>query len=245
MSETNQIKIRAKKISDINNIDDNFSINQFGRFAYLLLSYKDNNNLPQNFKMSLEQLATAILNKNGAISENEVNFIKYLMNSGNFNYQEDVNITTSTPYIFTYALESDFTKEENTDNLLINNTITQLSYTQSTIGVVPISAGSNYKGFYLKDYTYNANEDSNFGFVWDNHVINGKVWIVVPENFFDMTSRSFLDNNSHKYKICDALLKEPIEPVKIKRTTYNGVSYVLFCYSENGATGKVYFKKIS
>ena len=44
--------------------------------------------------------------------------------------------------------------------------------------------------------------DSNFGFVWDNHVINGKVWIVVPENFFDMTSRSFLDNNSVRDSLC-------------------------------------------
>lgn len=235
-----EIKIKAKKISDISSIDNNFSINQFGKFAYLLLSYKDNNSLPQNFKISLDQLATAILNKNGTITESEIRFIKDIMQNGDYIYQEDIDNTTSEPYIFTYALETDFTQDSGI--FYINNIINSLNYTQGTRGVLPDSSGPNDTGFCIKNYTLNNNEHS---FKWDERVVEGNVWIIIPAQFFDRTTNSFLDNESHKYKICDALIKEPIEPVDIKTTTWNGVQYVLYCFSQNGATGKVYFRKIA
>lgn len=242
-TETNssEIKIRAKKISELNNVNSDFSINQFGKFAYLLLAYKDNNSLPQNFKISLEQLSEAILNKHGALTIDEIEFIRHIMNNGDFTYQEDVDITTNDSYIFTYALESDFSYDS-LNNLIINSNINNLQYTQFTRGTIPVTSGINNHGFTLKDYNNNVN---NYAFVWDEHVVEGTVWIVVPSNFYDRETNSFLDNNSHKYKICDAMIKQPIEPVNVVTTMYNNIPYTLFCFSTNGAIGNAYFKKIT
>ena len=286
------IRIKAKKISEIETINSSFSLNEHGNNSYLLLSYKDNNN-PQNFRISLQQLAQQILSQPGTINTddfytqlvnmlqnpnihnslkgdngesayqiakrlgltsapNEEEFIRTIINNAEYNYQPDADITTNDKYIFTYAPESSvYLTLNNGAPSGITDGLVNAIWTQKTTGRWP-SRNLNNDGIYLKDYNYKQtndynNQDNNYSFIWNPIVRTGKIWIIVPEHFFDTTTCSFLDNNSHKWKICDALHKEPIEPVAIKKITncYLGETYIFFCFSTNGAVGKVYFKKIS
>lgn len=293
---SDNIKIKAKKISEINRIDDeSFSLNEYGDTSYLLLSYKDNSSVAQNFRMSLNQLANQILSQPGTLSDqdfynqlnrliqtnpelkeslsgkagesafeiarrlgltaatNEEEFIKMIINNANYNYQPDIDNTTTYNYIFTYAPESsDYLIMNNGYPVGIKETLINASWSQKTYGKIPENRNNSNDSFYMKDYNYKSTSaynasDNNYSFKWNPCVRTGKVWIVVPKHFFDVVTCSFIDNLGHKWQICDALHKDPLEPVAIKEASnvYQSQAYVFFCYSTNGAVGKVYFKKIS
>ena len=150
-------------------------------------------------------------------------------------------------YLFSYAIKT------NTNIFtVVNNAITgvnwtnlkALSYTQETVGQMPLSNG-NGKGFYLSNYdtTYEG------AFIWDSSVEDGELYIIVPSKYWDNSSKSFKDDNGGKWKITDAMMHNPINlsnlPIYTINNGYENQSYTCICVSEAGLMDEAYFKKIS
>jgi len=75
MSDTNGIKIKARKISDIATLtSDNFTFENQGDDSYLLISYKPTEGTAQNFKMSINTIIDKIKNSIENISITDTNF---------------------------------------------------------------------------------------------------------------------------------------------------------------------------
>lgn len=205
-------------------------------------------------------------------AENEEEWIKQLMDVIDGTPEdEDVDTYANLNAIFGYfasdpnenplSSKNVFTRSSgslslniNTLNQYYSNCITCYN-DESNRGRMPES-NSDPNKFFMRNYN---NNNDNYSFIWSDKVIEGVVWIIVPSNFFDIATQSFKDNKGHKYKICDGLMKQPLEsprniitinnivysaPVNSNFNDYKN-SYTLFCYSTNGARGKVYFKKIS
>ena len=154
--------------------------------------------------------------------------------------------TDTTKYIFSYASELQegiFNKDANDTIIGVNiNALKDLAYTQEVTGKVP-TTNKNGHGFCLQDYntTY---EDS---YIWGDEVENGRVWIILPAKFYNISQKNFIDEKNGKWKFVDVLMKNPLPPAVDPITItglYEGQDYVLVCFSEKGQVGGQAFKKI-
>ena len=282
----NDIKIRAKKISDLNS-DTNFDFEKNGEDTYLIVAYKPSSGTGQNFRLSMKNIFDKLKSSISSMTDEE---FKTQLISVLQNYEEVKNslvtksvlewarehgftgsdaelwemfkngngtdegggstgstepITDTTKYIFSYASELQegiFDKDTNDVITGVNVTALQeLPYTQEVTGKVPTTNKNGY-GFCLQDYntTYSA------AYIWDNGVLNGRVWIILPAKFYNVDQNNFIDENGGKWKFCDAMIKNPMDPVNTISlpSFYEGQNYILVCYSEEGQTGEQYFKKI-
>ena len=117
-----------------------------------------------------------------------------------------------------------------------------LSYTQEVVGKVP-TTNKNGHGFCLQDWSVTYAES----YVWDAAVFNGRVWIILPAKFYNISQKNFIDEKGGKWKFLDALMKTPMSPAVDPITItglYNNTDYVLVCFSEAGNTDEQFFKKI-
>ncbi len=153
----------------------------------------------------------------------------------------------TTKYLFSYV-------SENQDGLIIKDNVTKeiigvnisnlkaLNYTQETIGIVPKENKNGYS-FCLKDYstTYESS------YVWDERVENGRVWIILPSKFYNISQNVFVDENGKKWKYIDSAFKGTvslaIDPI-ILSNFYEDEDYIMICYSQEGQVDEQYFKKI-
>ena len=157
----------------------------------------------------------------------------------------NINVDT-TPYLFTYASELQegiFTKDVNDTIIDVNvDALKALSYTQEVVGKVP-TTNKNGHGFCLQDYNVTWAES----YVWDAAVLHGRVWIILPAKFYNISQKNFIDEKGGKWKFLDALMKNPkdpaVDPITITGL-YNNTDYVLVCFYEEGQTDGQFFKKI-
>ena len=171
----------------------------------------------------------------------------YMQKTVSVNISVNINIDVdTTPYLFTYASELQegiFTKDVNDTIIDVNvNALKALSYTQEVVGKVP-TTNKNGHGFCLQDWSVTYAES----YVWDGAVLNGRVWIILPAKFYNISQQNFIDEKGGKWKFLDALMKNPMSPAVDPITItglYNNTDYVLVCFNEEGQTNGQFFKKI-
>lgn len=162
----------------------------------------------------------------------------------------NIQIESATPadvhqYIFSYASENQsgiFTKTNDVITGINITAVKALSWTQETTGIVP-TTNKNGNGFCLQDYNTTYSE----AFIWDRTVSRGRVWIILPAKFYNISQKNFIDENNGKWKFCDPMMKNPMNPAVDSITItglYEGQDYVLVCFSEEGQVDEQYFKKI-
>ena len=299
---TNEIKIRAKKISDLNQ-DASFDFESKGGETYLIVAYKPTaatGGTASNFRISIKSIIDklkdsisgmtneefkdqliAVLQQFGEVKNALVtkSVLEWAQGHG-FGGSDDelwqifqngsggstpagptgetgptgptgeTGGTTpsgdTTRYIFSYASELQegiFNKDANDTIIGVNVTaLKALSYTQEVTGKVP-TTNKNGHGFCLQDYNTTYSES----YIWDDIVLNGRVWIILPAKFYNISQKNFIDEKNGKWKFCDALQKNPMNPAVDPITItglYEGQDYVLVCFSETGQTDEQYFKKI-
>ena len=169
----------------------------------------------------------------------------YIQKTVSVNISVNINVDT-TPYLFTYASELQegiFTKDVNGTIISVDvNALKALSYTQEVVGKVP-TTNKNGHGFCLQDYNVTWTES----YVWDAAVLHGRVWIILPARFYNISQKNFIDEKGGKWKFLDALMKNPKDPAVdpiIITGLYNNTDYVLVCFSEEGNSDEQFFKKI-
>ena len=169
----------------------------------------------------------------------------YIQKTVSVNISVNINVDT-TPYLFTYASELQegiFTKDVNGTIISVDvNALKALSYTQEVVGKVP-TTNKNGHGFCLQDWSVTYAES----YVWDAAVLNGRVWIILPAKFYNISQKNFIDEKGGKWKFLDALMKNPMSPAVDPITItglYNNTDYVLVCFSEAGNSDEQFFKKI-
>lgn len=169
----------------------------------------------------------------------------YSQKTVSVNISVNINVDT-TPYLFTYASELQegiFTKDVNGTIISVDvNALKALSYTQEVVGKVP-TTNKNGHGFCLQDWGVTYAES----YVWDAAVLNGRVWIILPAKFYNISQKNFIDEKGGKWKFLDALMKNPMSPAVDPITItglYNNTDYVLVCFSEAGNSDEQFFKKI-
>ena len=249
----NEIKIRAKKISDLNQ-DTNFDFENKGDETYLIVAYKPSSGTGQNFKISIksivEQLKSSIsvlewAKEHGFTGSDDELWEMFKSGNGTGGGSTEP-ITDTTKYLFTYASELQegiFTKDANGTIIGVDITaLKTLSWTQEIIGKVP-TTNKNGHGFCLQDYNTTYTES----YIWDDTVLNGRVWIILPAKFYNISQKNFIDEKNGKWKFVDPMVKNPMNPALDPITIaglYEGQDYILVCFSEEGQTGEQYFKKI-
>ena len=298
----NEIKIRAKKISDLNQ-DANFDFENKGGETFLIVAYKPTaatGGTAQNFRISIksiidklkasisgmsnaefkEQLMAVLQQydevKNVLVTKSVLDWARghgfegsddelwqlFKNGSGGSTGKPEhtgptgpteptgptgpTEPTDTTSYLFTYASELQegiFTKDVNDTIIDVNvNALKALSYTQEVVGKVP-TTNKNGHGFCLQDYSVTYTES----YVWDAAVEYGRVWIILPAKFYNISQQNFIDEKGGKWKFLDAMMKNPMPPAVNPITItglYNNTDYVLVCFSEEGNTGGQFFKKI-
>lgn len=154
--------------------------------------------------------------------------------------------TDTTNYIFSYASELQegiFNKDANDTIIGVNITaIKALSWTQEVTGKVP-TTNKNGHGFCLQDYNTTYAES----YIWDEAVSDGRVWIILPAKFYNISQKNFIDEKNGKWKFVDPMMKNPMNPAVDPITItglYEGQDYVLVCFSEEGNVDEQFFKKI-
>ena len=152
----------------------------------------------------------------------------------------------SIPYLFSYASELQngiFIKDANDTIIGVNiNALKALTYTQEVTGAVP-TTNKNGHGFCLQDYNATYSE----AFIWDGAVANGRVWIILPAKFYNVSQKNFIDEKGGKWKFVDPMMKNPMNPAVDPITIsglYKSQDYVLVCFSEEGQVDEQFFKKI-
>ena len=301
----NEIKIRAKKISDLNQ-DTSFDFETKGGETFLIVAYKPTaatGGTAQNFRISIKSIIDklkasisgmsndefktqliAVLQqydevKNALVTKSVLDWARdhgfegsdaelwqlFQNGSGGSTGEpeptgptgateptgptgptEPTGTSDTTSYLFTYASELQegiFTKDANDTIISVNvNALKALSYTQEVTGKVP-TTNKNGHGFCLQDYnvTYEG------AFVWDDLVEHGRVWIILPAKFYNISQKNFIDEKGGKWKYCDNLQKNPrtpaVDPIIITGL-YNNTDYVLVCFDEEGSMEDANFKKI-
>ena len=86
----------------------------------------------------------------------------------------------------------------------------------------------------------------NAGITWDisMDVERASVYMILPKKYYNISDDSFNDDNGHKWILTDIfgnkndLLKTP------QVFTYNNIEYILYLYSNNGATDTQTFGQI-
>lgn len=293
----NEIKIRAKKISDLNQ-DTSFDFETKGGETFLIVAYKptaETGGTAQNFKISIKSIIDklkesisgmsndefktqliAVLQqydevKNALVTKSVLEWARehgfegsdtelwqmFKSGSGGGSGSDDESGSSgddsgdtpssdTTSYLFTYASELQagiFTKDA-TDTIIDVNisALKALSYTQEVVGKVPIT-NKNGHGFCLKDF----NTTFTASYAWDSNVSNGRVWIILPAKFYNISQNNFIDERGGKWKFIDPAGKDPmntaLDPITITGL-YNNTDYVLVCFSEEGQVDEQYFKKI-
>ena len=298
----NEIKIRAKKISDLNQ-DANFDFEKKGEETFLIVAYKPTaatGGTAQNFRISIKSIIDKLKSSISGMSNDE---FKNQLIAVLKQYDEVKNVlvtksvldwarghgfegsddelwqlfkngsggstgkpehtgptgpteptgptgptepTDTTSYLFTYASELQegiFTKDANDTIISVDvNALKALSYTQEVVGKVP-TTNKNGHGFCLQDFNVTYAES----YVWDTAVLHGRVWIILPAKFYNISQKNFIDEKGGKWKFLDALMKNPMSPAVDPITItglYNNTDYVLVCFSEVGNTDEQFFKKI-
>ena len=297
----NEIKIRAKKISDLNQ-DANFDFENKGGETFLIVAYKPTaatGGTAQNFRISIKSIIDKLKASISGMSNAE--FKKQLMAVVQDDEVKNVLVTKSvldwardhgfegsddelwqlfkngsggstgkpehtgptgpteptgptgpteptdtTSYLFTYASELQegiFTKDANDTIIDVNvDALKALSYTQEVVGKVP-TTNKNGHGFCLQDYNVTYTES----YVWDAAVLHGRVWIILPAKFYNISQKNFIDEKGGKWKFLDAMMKNPmnpqVDPITITGL-YNNTDYVLVCFSQEGNSDEQFFKKI-
>ena len=288
----NEIKIRAKKISDLNQ-DTNFDFETKGEETFLIVAYKPTaatGGTAQNFRISIKSIIDKLKASISGMSNAE--FKKQLMAVVQEDDVKNVLVTKSvldwarghgfegsddelwqlfkngsggstgkpehtgptgpteptdtTPYLFTYASELQegiFTKDVNGTIISVDvNALKALSYTQEVVGKVP-TTNKNGHGFCLQDFNVTYTES----YVWDVAVADGRVWIILPAKFYNISQKNFIDEKGGKWKFVDPMMKNPMSPAVDPITItglYNNTDYVLVCFSEGGNVDEQFFKKI-
>ena len=295
----NEIKIRAKKISDLNQ-DTNFDFETKGEETFLIVAYKPTaatGGTAQNFRISIKSIIDKLKSSISGMSNDEFKeqLIKVLQDDQDddvknalenaldtksvldwarghgFEGSDDelwqlfkngsggstgpteptgptgpTKPTDTTSYLFTYASELQegiFTKDVNDTIIDVNvNALKALSYTQEVVGKVP-TTNKNGHGFCLQDYSVTYAES----YVWDAAVLHGRVWIILPAKFYNISQQNFIDEKGGKWKFLDAMMKNPMPPAVdpiIITGLYNNTDYVLVCFSQGGQTDEQFFRKI-
>ena len=289
----NEIKIRAKKISDLNQ-DANFDFENKGGETFLIVAYKPTaatGGTAQNFRISIKSIIdklkasisgmsndefknqlNAVLNQYGELKDALVtkSVLDWARDHG-FEGSDDelwqlfkngsggstgkpeptgptgpTEPTDTTSYLFTYASELQegiFTKDANDTIIDVNvDALKALSYTQEVVGKIP-TTNKNGHGFCLQDYNVTWAES----YVWDVAVLHGRVWIILPAKFYNISQKNFIDEKGGKWKFLDAMMKNPmnpqVDPITITGL-YNNTDYVLVCFSQEGNSDEQFFKKI-
>ena len=289
----NEIKIRAKKISDLNQ-DTNFDFETKGEETFLIVAYKPTaatGGTAQNFRISIKSIIDKLKSSISGMSNDE---FKNQLIAVLKQYDEVKNVlvtksvldwarghgfegsddelwqlfkngsggstgpteptgptgptepTDTTSYLFTYASELQegiFTKDVNGTIISVDvNALKALSYTQEVVGKVP-TTNKNGHGFCLQDYSVTYAES----YVWDTAVLHGRVWIILPAKFYNISQKNFIDEKGGKWKFLDAMMKNPmnpqVDPITITGL-YNNTDYVLVCFSQEGNSDEQYFRKI-
>ncbi len=195
----------------------------------------------------------ATVNNNGKVTAVTAGNVTITVTTEDGNYSKSINltITAATPadttkYLFSYASELQegiFNKDANDNIVSVNITaIKALSYTQETNGTIP-TTNKNGHGFCLQDYTTTYAES----YVWDDAVENGRVWIILPAKFYNVSQKNFIDEKNGKWKFIDSMMKNPVNPALTPITIsnlYEGQDYILICFSEEGHVDEQFFKKI-
>ena len=298
----NEIKIRAKKISDLNQ-DTNFDFETKGGETFLIVAYKPTaatEGTAQNFRISIKSIIDKLKASISGMSNKE---FKDQLNAVLDQYPDLKNVLVTksvldwarghgfegsddelwqlfkngsggstgkpehtgptgpteptgptgptepadtTSYLFTYASELQegiFTKDVNGTIISVDvNALKALSYTQEVVGKVP-TTNKNGHGFCLQDYNVTWAES----YVWDVAVLKGRVWIILPAKFYNISQNNFIDEKGGKWKFVDALMKNSmnpqVDPITITGL-YNNTNYVLVCFSQEGNSDEQYFRKI-
>ena len=298
----NEIKIRAKKISDLNQ-DTSFDFETKGGETFLIVAYKPTaatGGTAQNFRISIKSIIDklkesisgmsndefktqliAVLQqydevKNALVTKSVLEWARehgfegsdaelwQMFKSGSGGSGDDSGDTPggdtpggdtpggdtpssdTTSYLFTYASELQegiFTKDANDTIISVNvNALKALSYTQEVVGKVP-TTNKNGHGFCLQDFNTTYSES----YTWDDTVLNGRVWIILPAKFYNISQNNFIDEKNSKWKFVDPMMKNPmdcpVDPITITGL-YNNTDYVLVCFSEEGNVDEQFFKKI-
>lgn len=184
-----------------------------------------------------------------AVSPGQVT-ITVKTDDGAYTNSVNIQIESATPadvhqYIFSYASEAQsgiFTKTNDTITGVNITAVKALSWTQETTGIVP-TTNKNGHGFCLQDYNTTYSES----YIWDDIVSNGRVWIILPAKFYNISQKNFIDEKNGKWKFVDPMMKNPMNPAVDPITItglYEGQDYVLVCFSEEGQVDEQYFKKI-
>ena len=231
----NEIKIRAKKISDLNQ-DTNFDFETKGEETFLIVAYKPTaatGGTAQNFRISIKSIIDKLKSSISGMSNDE---FKNQLIAVLKQYDEVKNVlvtksvldwarghgfegsddelwqlfkngsggstgkpeptgptgptepTDTTAYLFTYASELQegiFTKDANGTIISVDvNALKALSYTQEVVGKVP-TTNKNGHGFCLQDL--NITESKSY--VWDDAVEYGRVWIILPAKFYNISQK--------------------------------------------------------
>ena len=301
----NEIKIRAKKISDLNQ-DTSFDFETKGGETFLIVAYKPTaatGGTAQNFRISIKSIIDklkasisgmsndefktqliAVLQqydevKNALVTKSVLDWARdhgfegsdaelwqlFQNGSGGSTGEpeptgptgateptgptgepEPTGTSDTTSYLFTYASELQegiFTKDANDTIISVNvNALKALSYTQEIVGKVP-TTNKNGHGFCLQDYNTTYAES----YVWDGAVADGRVWIILPAKFYNISQKNFIDEKGGKWKFVDPMMKNPMNPAVDPITItglYNNTDYVLVCFSEEGNVDEQFFKKI-
>lgn len=169
----------------------------------------------------------------------------YIQKTVSVNISVNINVDT-TSYLFTYASELQegiFTKDVNGTIINVDvNALKALSYTQEVVGKVP-TTNKNGHGFCLQDL--NITESKSY--VWDDAVEYGRVWIILPAKFYNISQNNFIDERGGKWKYWNysfnRSVNRAVDPITITGL-YDNTDYVLLCFSEEGQTGDQYFKKV-
>ena len=268
----NEIKIRAKKISDLHeNVDFNFE-SKAGE-TYLIVAYKPTaatGGTASNFRISIksiiDKLKDSISTKSVLEWAREHGFtgtdaeLWQIFQNGSGTTPTDPTdptdpTTDTTNYIFSYASEElqkeIFNKDANDTIVAINiDAIKALSWTQEVTGKVP-TTNKNGHGFCLQDYNTTYSES----YIWDDAITvtnNGnvwsRIWIILPAKFYNISQKNFIDEKGGKWKFCSPNTSSnpmvpAIDPITISNV-YEGQDYVLVCFSEEGQVDEQFFKKI-
>ena len=298
----NEIKIRAKKISDLNQ-DASFDFESKGGETFLIVAYKPTTatgGTAQNFRISIKSIIdklkdsisgmtneefknqlVAVLQqfdevKNTLVTKSVLDWARehgftgsdfelwqlFQNGSGGSTPTGPTGETTptgptgetggttpstdTTSYIFSYASELQegiFTKDANDTIVGVSvEALKALSYTQEVTGKVP-TTNKNGHGFCLQDYNTTGNES----YIWDDAVLNGRVWIILPAKFYNISQKNFIDEHGGTWKYWNWSFNRSVDPALDPITItdlYEGQDYVLVCYSEEGQVDEQYFKKI-
>ena len=265
----NEIKIRAKKISDLNQ-DANFDFETKGDETYLIVAYKptaETGGTASNFRISIksiiDKLKDSISTKSVLEWAREHGFtgtdaeLWQIFQNGSGTTPTDPTdptdpTTDTTNYLFSYASEElqegIFNKDANDTIIGINVTsLKALSWTQEVTGKVP-TTNKNGHGFCLQDYNTTYSES----YVWDDAITNNgtvwsRIWIILPAKFYNISQKNFIDEKGGKWKFVDPMMKNPMNPA-VDPITITGLyevqDYVLVCFSEEGNVDEQFFKKI-